>query len=104
MSESTRGRNSDAWAYNARVGLILFGVYCVFYGGFIYLSAFDREYTKTPSLGGVNVATLYGFALIIGAFILALLYMVLCRREVDDRPELSEAEVAEKAVEEEGAA
>jgi uncharacterized membrane protein (DUF485 family) len=104
MSDSTRGASADAWAYNARVGLILFVFYCLFYGAFVYLSAFSRDTMARASLGGVNVATIYGFALIIGAFVLALLYMVLCRREPDERPELTEAEVAAKAVEEEGAA
>ena len=104
MSDRHSGTNADAWAYNARVGLVLFAVYCIFYGGFIYISAFSRETTAAPSWGGVNVAIVYGFALIIGAFLLSIVYMILCRREPDERPELTEAEVAEKAVEEEGAA
>jgi uncharacterized membrane protein (DUF485 family) len=104
MSEQNRAQNSDAWAYNARVGIVLFVIYCLFYGGFVYLSAFSRETMAVSALGGVNLATIYGFALIIGAFVLALLYMLLCRRETDDRPELTELEVAEKSVEEEGAA
>jgi hypothetical protein len=32
-------------------------------------------------LAGVNLAVLYGFALILAAFVLALLYGVLCRKE-----------------------
>ena len=93
-----------AWAYNARVGLILFAVYLAVYAGFIYLSAFARDVMAKPSVGGVNLATVYGFGLILGAFVMALLYMVLCKPEVDPRPEPTEAEVAAKAVEEEGAA
>jgi uncharacterized membrane protein (DUF485 family) len=52
----------------------------------------------------VNLATVYGFGLILGAFVMALLYMVLCRPEADNRREPTEAEVAAKAAEEEGAA
>lgn len=103
MSEPT-SRPPGAWAYNARIGLILFALYCVGYGGFIFLSAFRREVMAQPSLGGVNLATIYGFALILGAFVLAVVYMLLCQAEPDDRPEPTEIEVATKAVEEEGGA
>ena len=93
-----------AWAYNARVGLILFAVYLAVYAGFIYLSAFARDVMARPSVGGVNLATVYGFGLILGAFVLAVVYMVICQREPDARPEPTEIEVARKAVEEEGGA
>ena len=96
--------SQSAWDYNARVGLILFAVYLALYGGFIGLSAFAREWMARPSVGGVNLAIVYGFGLIGGAFVLAVLYMFLCKPEPDARPELSEAEVAAKAVEEEGQA
>ena len=68
-------------SFNARLGLILFTVYCAIYGGFVYLSAFRRDVMERPSIGGVNLAIIYGFALILGAFLLALIYMALCRRE-----------------------
>ncbi len=35
--------------------------------------------TLKPTLGGVNWAVVYGLALIVGAFLLAVLYMLLCR-------------------------
>jgi len=96
--------HNDAWAFNARVGLILFVVYVALYGAFIFLSVFQRDTMRSPSLGGVNLAVIYGFGLILGAFILAVLYMVLCKSEPDARPEPTELEVATKAVEEEGGA
>jgi uncharacterized membrane protein (DUF485 family) len=77
----TRHRSQNAWDYNARVGLLLFAVYLVFYGGFIYLSAFKREVMARPSVGGMNFAIVYGFALIIAAFVLAVVYMFLCKPE-----------------------
>ncbi len=63
---------------NARNGLILFGVYVVLYGGFVWMSAFARD-AMAATVGGVNVATWYGFALIVAALVLALVYSVLCR-------------------------
>jgi len=67
-------------AHNTRVGVILFIVYVVFYGGFMALSAFSPETMSEPFLGGVNVAAVYGFALIIVPLLLAFIYMKLCRK------------------------
>jgi uncharacterized membrane protein (DUF485 family) len=44
------------------------------------LSAFWPEVMSTPSLGGANLAVVYGFALIAAALFLALVYMQLCRK------------------------
>ena len=99
-----RHRSQNAWDYNARVGLVLFAVYLALYGGFIYLSAFRREVMARPSVGGVNLAIVYGFGLIAAAFVLAVVYMFLCRPEPEAGPEISEVELAEKAAEEEGQA
>ena len=67
-------------AYNTRAGVILFFVYVLFYGGFMALSAFKPELMSQPFLGGVNLAIVYGFALIIAALALALIYMKICRK------------------------
>jgi uncharacterized membrane protein (DUF485 family) len=66
-------------SYNARMGLILFAFYLAAYVGFVVLAAVSQETMKQPSLGGVNVAVLYGFGLIIGAFVVSIIYMLLCR-------------------------
>lgn len=62
-----------------RIGPALFTIYCLFYGGFILLAAFKGALLRDVTLGGINLAVIYGFGLIIGAFVLALLYAVLCR-------------------------
>jgi uncharacterized membrane protein (DUF485 family) len=67
-------------AANARVGLVLFFVYLVFYGGFMGLAAFAPEAMGRPAIGGVNVAITYGLALIFGALLVAALYMAACAR------------------------
>ena len=68
---------------NARIGLALFAVYLVLYGGFVALNAFyPKEMARAP-FGGVNLAVLYGLLLIVGAFVLALLYMFLVRRRAE---------------------
>ena len=68
---------------NARIGLILFAVYLAMYGGFVFLSAFQPN-VMDYTMGGVNLAILYGFGLIIAAFLLALLYGWICRAASED--------------------
>ena len=71
--------------YNARLGVVLFLVYLVIYALFVGLSAFRLDLMSKPVLGGVNLAVVYGFGLILGAFLLAILYMFLCRDEAGDQ-------------------
>jgi uncharacterized membrane protein (DUF485 family) len=64
---------------NARYGMVLFVVYLLFYGGFVLLTAFDREAMGNIVGGGVNLAIAYGFGLIAAAIVLAMIYGWLCR-------------------------
>ena len=66
--------------HNTRLGVILFVVYVLFYGGFMVLSAFWPEVMSKPFFRGVNLAVVYGFALIAAALVLALVYMKSCRK------------------------
>lgn len=68
-------------AHNTRIGLILFAVYVVFYGGYMVLSAFWPEVMSWDVLAGVNLAVTYGFALIGIALVLALIYLNLCLKQ-----------------------
>ena len=78
--------HSAAEARNARIGLWLFAVYVILYGGFMVLNAFFPQRMAVPFLAGVNLAVTYGLLLIVGAFVLAMLYMFLVRGG-DDRAE-----------------
>ena len=64
---------------NARVGMVLFILYVLFYLGFMVLNAFYPEKMHKPAAMGVNLAIVYGMGLIFLAFVLSILYMVLCR-------------------------
>jgi uncharacterized membrane protein (DUF485 family) len=57
------------------VGLALFAVYLLAYGGFMYLAAFRSSLLGTEVVAGVNLAIVYGMALIVGAFALAVIYL-----------------------------
>ncbi len=65
-------------ARNARYGLVLFCLYLVFYATFVGLNAFAPA-AMEANIGGVNLAIVYGFGLIVLALVLALLYCWLCR-------------------------
>ena len=64
---------------NARLGLWLFGVYLVFYAGFVLISAFATDLLEWVPILGLNLAVIYGFGLIALALVLALIYGWLCR-------------------------
>ncbi len=64
---------------NARIGLVLFCVYLLLYGGFVFLCAFSPDTMARTPVPGINLAILYGFALIVSALVLALVYGWLCK-------------------------
>lgn len=72
-------------SFNARLGLILFFVYLLVYGGFVGISAFKYEWMGKIVFAGLNLAIVYGMALIILAMALAVVYMTLCKSE-DEAP------------------
>ena len=59
------------------VGLALFWVYVVLYGGFMALVLVRPDLLSLRPFGGVNLAILYGMGLIAAAFVLAVVYMLL---------------------------
>lgn len=67
---------------NARLGLKLFFVYLFLYAGFVLINTFSAETMEMTPIAGINLAILYGFALIVGALILALIYGAMCEAEV----------------------
>jgi uncharacterized membrane protein (DUF485 family) len=72
-------------ARNARYGAVLFLAYLLLYGGFVAINAFNPDVMDTVVLGGVNLAVVYGLGLIVAAFVLALVYVWLCRLPVPAR-------------------
>ncbi|QDT38590.1 DUF485 domain-containing protein [Stratiformator vulcanicus] len=66
---------------NQRIGFALFAAYLLLYGGFVFLAAFAPRVMEQTPLWGLNVAIIYGFALIVAALIAALIYGFACRPE-----------------------
>ena len=67
--------------HNARIGMVLFVVYLILYGGFVFLNAFAAETMEATPFAGVNLAILYGFGLIVAALVLALVYGCISKSE-----------------------
>lgn len=68
---------------NARLGLVLFAIYLVLYAGFVLVSAFFTDSLDWRPAGGLNLALLWGFALIVAAIVLALVYGRLAKTEAE---------------------
>ena len=66
-------------ARNARYGMRLFLIYLAIYAGFVGLNAFRPDVMEWTPAWGLNLAVLYGLALIVIAMVLALVYTWLCR-------------------------
>ncbi len=77
---------------NARLGMFLFTIYLLLYGGFVLLNAFSPSTMEITPLAGVNLAILYGFGLIVAALVLALIYGWLCKSPAVDETQIVEAE------------
>ena len=80
-----QSENNETVERNTRYGLILFVIYLLLYGGFVFLNAFAPEKMESLTIAGVNLAVIYGFVLIIAAFIIALIYGWLCRSDVSKK-------------------
>ncbi len=86
---ATPAGKDPAGPYKMRLGIWMFVFYALFYGGFVAINLLNPATMGTIVFAGLNLATVYGFALIIGAFIEALVYHAMCRKK---EAEYSQAE------------
>lgn len=84
--------------FNMRLGMTLFVIYLALYLGFVLINAFATERMEVTTLWGLNLALVYGFGLILAAFLLALIYGWFCRPDVDPT-EAAEASQSDSATE-----
>jgi hypothetical protein len=83
-------------ARNRRIGLVLCGLYSLLYGGFVLAAALRARDLAAIRFWGLNLAVLWGFALIVAAIGLSLVYGWLCRRPVASPAGLASPPAAEE--------
>lgn len=66
---------------NARLGLILFAIYSALYAGFVFINALSAATMDVVVIMGLNLAIVYGFALIVIAVVMAFIYGMMCKRD-----------------------
>lgn len=73
-----------AIGFKTKLGLWLFLVYVLVYVGFIWINVASPKTMATIVFAGQNLAVVYGFGLIILAFVMGIIYDVLCTSKEDE--------------------
>lgn len=67
----------NAAGYKTKLGIYMFILYTSFYAGFVAINAIKPSMMQTVVLGQ-TLAVVYGFALILVAFVMAIIYNQMC--------------------------
>jgi len=78
---ATPAGKDPAGPYKVRLGIRMFAFYSLFYASFVAINLLKPTAMAAIVFLGLNLSTVYGFALIIVALIEALLYDWLCRKK-----------------------
>lgn len=78
---ATPAGKDPAGPYKVRLGIWMFLAYSLFYASFVAINLLSPLAMASIVFAGLNLATVYGFALIIVALLEALVYDWLCRRK-----------------------
>ena len=89
---ASSGGKDAAASYKSRLGVWMFLLYALFYVGFVAINLYNPLLMERIMVFGLNLATVYGFSLIIGALLLALIYDRLCRKKESSMDEQSTKE------------
>lgn len=88
---ATPSGKDRAAPFKMRVGLWMFLFYLLVYAGFVAINLIDSTLMEVTVVLGLNLATVYGFGLIILAFVEALIYNAICLKH-EKKMELLEKE------------
>ncbi|OVE76731.1 hypothetical protein BVX98_04905 [bacterium F11] len=67
--------------YKKRLGMYMFILYSLVYAGFVVVNLASPVSMEKIIFGGLNLAVVYGFGLIVFALVLALIYSWMCAKE-----------------------
>ena len=70
-----------ASAYKSRIGNRMFLLYALIYAGFVAINITSPALMEAEAIWGLNLAVVYGFFLIVFAFVLAVAYNHLCGKK-----------------------
>lgn len=73
-----------AIAYKTRTGVYLFIIYVLVYIGFIAINVVSPKTMGMKIFAGLNLAVVYGFGLIVLAFVMGLIYDYLCTKKENE--------------------
>jgi uncharacterized membrane protein (DUF485 family) len=90
---STDWGEDKAISFKTTLGLWLFLLYVLVYIGFIWINVASPETMEVKVFAGQNLAVVYGFGLIALAFVMGIIYDILCTNKED---ELNEKEDSDK--------
>ena len=76
---AAQGGEDHASGYKMGLGVKMFIVYALVYGGFVAINVIQPTLMETTVIFGLNLAVVYGMGLIIFALLLALVYNRMCR-------------------------
>lgn len=78
---ATPAGKDPAGPYKMRLGIWMFIFYSLFYASFVAINLISPMTMGVVVFLGLNLATVYGFALIIVALIEALVYNAMCHKK-----------------------
>ncbi len=78
---ATPAGKDPAGPFKIRLGIWMFLSYMLFYASFVAINLISPMSMAAVVFAGMNLATVYGIALIVVALIEALIYDGLCRRK-----------------------
>jgi hypothetical protein len=78
---ATPAEKDPAGPYKMRLGIWMFVFYSLFYASFVAINLLSPLTMAAIVFAGLNLATVYGFALIVVALIEALIYDGMCRKK-----------------------
>lgn len=78
---ATPAAKDPSGPYKIKLGVRMFIVYMLFYAVFVAINLIFPKSMGTIIFAGLNLVTVYGFALIIVALIEALIYDFFCRKK-----------------------
>ena len=81
---AARIETDKAASKKAKLGVKMFLFYTLVYAGFVLIGLTRPEWMGLEAIGGLNLAILYGFGLIVLAIVMGFIYNYFCTRMEDE--------------------